>query len=145
MNVPCEGVQKGLAHITCDILTSLFRASSRGSTPHSNYIIDGVYDAVAYVRGGVSAYLPALASDEPSVVCRAYMETLHRCHGGCPFRRAHGILEGEKSAYMIPRLLSIGTSVYLYFIIEEISVGGIPSLLWRIDGIEIMHPLITLN
>jgi len=43
-----DGVQKGLAHITCDFLTSLFRASSRGSTPHSNYIIDGVYDAVAY-------------------------------------------------------------------------------------------------
>lgn len=112
MNVPREGVQKGLAHITCDLMTSLFRASSRGSTPHSNYIIDGVYDAIAYVRGEVSAYLSALASNEPSApVCRAHMETLHRCHGGCPFRRAHGVLEGEKSAYMIARLLSIGASL----------------------------------
>jgi len=112
MNVPREGVQKGLAHITCDLMTSLFRASSRGSTPHSNYIIDGVYDAIAYVRGEVSAYSSALTSNEPGApVCCAHMETLHRCHGGCPFRSAHGVLEGEKRAYMIARLLSIGASL----------------------------------
>jgi len=44
-----QGVEKGQAHITGDLITSLFRASTRGAAPKNNWIIDGLYDMIAYV------------------------------------------------------------------------------------------------
>ncbi|TFK37303.1 oxidoreductase [Crucibulum laeve] len=44
-----RGVESGQAHITGDLITSLFRASTRGASPKNNWILDGVYDAIAYV------------------------------------------------------------------------------------------------
>jgi 3-dehydrosphinganine reductase len=44
-----KGVERGEAHITADLITSLFRASTRGATPRSNWLLDGLYDFVAYI------------------------------------------------------------------------------------------------
>lgn len=44
-----SGVEKGHAHITADLITSLFRASTRGSAPRSNAALDFVLDLVALV------------------------------------------------------------------------------------------------
>lgn len=41
------GVEKGHAHITADLITSLFRASTRGCAPRSNAALDFVLDLVA--------------------------------------------------------------------------------------------------
>lgn len=43
------GVEKGHAHITADLITSLFRASTRGCAPRSNAALDFVLDLVAHV------------------------------------------------------------------------------------------------
>lgn len=43
------GVEKGHAHITADLITSLFRASTRGCAPRSNAALDFVLDLVALV------------------------------------------------------------------------------------------------
>jgi len=45
-----SGVQKGHFHITADLITSLFRASTRGAAPKNNWAVDGVLDFIAYVR-----------------------------------------------------------------------------------------------
>lgn len=44
-----SGVEKGHAHITADLITSLFRASTRGCAPRSNVALDFVLDLVAFV------------------------------------------------------------------------------------------------
>ncbi|KAF9526241.1 oxidoreductase [Crepidotus variabilis] len=44
-----KGIEKGDAHITADFSTSLFRASGRGAMPRNNWILDGLYDFVAYI------------------------------------------------------------------------------------------------
>ncbi|KAG1876041.1 hypothetical protein C8R48DRAFT_690544 [Suillus tomentosus] len=44
-----SGVEKGHAHITADLITSLFRASTRGCAPRSNAALDFVLDLVALV------------------------------------------------------------------------------------------------
>ncbi|KAG1722271.1 hypothetical protein EDB19DRAFT_1768543 [Suillus lakei] len=43
------GVEKGHAHITADLITSLFRASTRGCAPRSNAALDFVLDLVALI------------------------------------------------------------------------------------------------
>ncbi|KAG2070775.1 NAD(P)-binding protein [Suillus decipiens] len=43
------GVEKGHAHITADLITSLFRASTRGCAPRSNAAFDFVLDLVAQI------------------------------------------------------------------------------------------------
>jgi 3-dehydrosphinganine reductase len=43
------GIESGHMHITADLITSLFRASTRGSAPKNNWILDGIYDLIAYV------------------------------------------------------------------------------------------------
>lgn len=43
------GVEKGHAHITADLITSLFRASTRGCAPRSNAALDFLLDLVALV------------------------------------------------------------------------------------------------
>ncbi|KAI6000381.1 hypothetical protein F5J12DRAFT_845722 [Pisolithus orientalis] len=48
------GVQRGDHHITADLITSLFRASTRGSAPRSNAFVDTVLDLVALVS--ISSY-----------------------------------------------------------------------------------------
>ncbi|KAJ7163991.1 oxidoreductase [Mycena crocata] len=42
-----KGVQNGHAHITADMITELFRASTRGVTPKHNFLLDTLYDLVA--------------------------------------------------------------------------------------------------
>ena len=42
-------MESGQAHITGDLITSLFRASTRGATPKNNWFLDGIFDMVAYV------------------------------------------------------------------------------------------------
>ncbi|KAG6863748.1 hypothetical protein C0991_003500 [Blastosporella zonata] len=44
-----KGVESGQAHITGDLITSLFRSSTRGASPRNSWILDGVYDFVAYI------------------------------------------------------------------------------------------------
>jgi len=44
-----KGVEQGHTHITADMITSLFRASTRGATPRNSWILDGIYDFVAYI------------------------------------------------------------------------------------------------
>jgi len=51
-----KGVEKGHVHITGDFLTSLFRASTRGSAPRANWIWEGLMDAVAYIAVPVWRY-----------------------------------------------------------------------------------------
>ncbi|KAH7882640.1 hypothetical protein F5I97DRAFT_1907035 [Phlebopus sp. FC_14] len=41
------GVERGHFHITANLITSLFRASTRGSAPRSNAFVDAVLDFVA--------------------------------------------------------------------------------------------------
>ncbi|KAJ7040038.1 oxidoreductase [Mycena alexandri] len=43
-----QGVQKGHAHITSHFIADLFRASTRGVTPKQTWIMDAVYDMLAY-------------------------------------------------------------------------------------------------
>ncbi|KAJ8589599.1 NAD(P)-binding protein [Rhizopogon salebrosus TDB-379] len=43
------GVENGHAHITADLITSLFRASTRGAAPRSNAALDIVLDLVALI------------------------------------------------------------------------------------------------
>lgn len=43
-------MESGQAHITGDFITSLFRASTRGATHYTNWLVDGVYDGIAFVR-----------------------------------------------------------------------------------------------
>lgn len=45
-----QGIERGEAHITADLTTSLFRASTRGAAPRSSWLLDGIFDLVAYVR-----------------------------------------------------------------------------------------------
>lgn len=40
----------GNVHISGDIITSLFSAGTRGATPRNNWLLEGLYDFVAYVR-----------------------------------------------------------------------------------------------
>lgn len=61
-----KGVQSGHAHITGDFLTGLFRASTRGAAPKNSWIIDGVYDMIAYI--GVPIWR---ASVDKSVIAHA--------------------------------------------------------------------------
>ncbi|THH13702.1 hypothetical protein EW146_g6544 [Bondarzewia mesenterica] len=42
-----KGFKKGQAHITADMMTDFFRASTRGSAPVNNWILDGLIDFAA--------------------------------------------------------------------------------------------------
>ncbi|CAK5262592.1 unnamed protein product, partial [Mycena citricolor] len=42
-----QGVQRGHTHITADMITDLFRASTRGVTPRNNLLLDPIYDCLA--------------------------------------------------------------------------------------------------
>jgi len=44
-----NGVANGQVHITGDLITSLFRASTRGAAYYSNWFIDGLYDGIAFL------------------------------------------------------------------------------------------------
>ena len=44
-----NGVVDGHAHITGDLLTALFSASTRGAVRRNNSFLDGLYDFIAYV------------------------------------------------------------------------------------------------
>ncbi|KAJ7672133.1 oxidoreductase [Mycena polygramma] len=44
-----QGVQKGHTHITADMITTLFRASTRGVSPRHNAFIDILYDIAAMI------------------------------------------------------------------------------------------------
>jgi len=44
-----KGVESGHTHITGDIITRLFRASTRGASPKNNWFLDGLFDMVAFV------------------------------------------------------------------------------------------------
>ncbi|KAJ7201661.1 oxidoreductase [Mycena pura] len=44
-----HGIKKGHAHITADMITTLFRASTRGVTPRHNALLDIVYDIAAMI------------------------------------------------------------------------------------------------
>ncbi|KAJ7054992.1 oxidoreductase [Mycena amicta] len=46
-----QGVQKGEAHITADMITSLFRACTRGATPSNNVLLDVLYDILGWITG----------------------------------------------------------------------------------------------
>jgi hypothetical protein len=43
------GVQNGDFHITADLLGSIFRSSTRGSTPHNNVFMDAIYSFLGWV------------------------------------------------------------------------------------------------
>ncbi|KZV97212.1 oxidoreductase [Exidia glandulosa HHB12029] len=44
-----SGIRSGQAHIAADFLTHLFRASTRGSTPYNNPIVDAVLGCIAWI------------------------------------------------------------------------------------------------
>jgi len=44
-----QGVQRGDAHITADLITSLFRASTRGVAPRANAFLEPIYDGLAWI------------------------------------------------------------------------------------------------
>ncbi|KAJ6612283.1 oxidoreductase [Mycena sp. CBHHK59/15] len=44
-----NGVQRGYTHITGDMITELFRASTRGVTPRHNMFLDALYDTAASI------------------------------------------------------------------------------------------------
>ncbi|EPQ55594.1 oxidoreductase [Gloeophyllum trabeum ATCC 11539] len=44
-----KGIQAGHAHITADLITDLFRSSTRGSAPYHNFIYDSLLDAAARI------------------------------------------------------------------------------------------------
>ncbi|EJD40827.1 oxidoreductase [Auricularia subglabra TFB-10046 SS5] len=44
-----SGVRSGQAHIAADILTHLFRASTRGSTPYNNGLADAILGCAAWI------------------------------------------------------------------------------------------------
>ncbi|KAF9233101.1 hypothetical protein BU15DRAFT_54336 [Melanogaster broomeanus] len=44
-----KGVERGDFHITADLITSLFKASTRGNAPRGNWVIDSVLDIVALI------------------------------------------------------------------------------------------------
>lgn len=50
-----NGVENGEFHITADLITSLFKASTRGSAPRGNALFDTVLDVIALV--GTLSYL----------------------------------------------------------------------------------------
>jgi len=43
-----EGVQRGDFHIAPGILGDIFRSSAVGSTPHHNFLLDGVYSVIGF-------------------------------------------------------------------------------------------------
>lgn len=43
------GVRDGHFHISADLLGNLFRSSTRGSTPHNNVMMDGIYSLIGWV------------------------------------------------------------------------------------------------
>jgi hypothetical protein len=49
------GVQNGDVHITVDLVTNLFRASTRGAAYRCNWFLDVLFDMIAFVRFYVSA------------------------------------------------------------------------------------------
>ncbi|PPQ97052.1 hypothetical protein CVT26_001275 [Gymnopilus dilepis] len=44
-----KGVVNGHAHITGDLITDLFSASTRGAVKRRNWLLEGLYDFVAYI------------------------------------------------------------------------------------------------
>ncbi|KIM37795.1 hypothetical protein M413DRAFT_448300 [Hebeloma cylindrosporum] len=44
-----KGVESGRAHITGDLITSLFSASTRGATYRHNWLLEGLFDMVAFI------------------------------------------------------------------------------------------------
>jgi 3-dehydrosphinganine reductase len=51
-------VVQGHAHITGDVITSLFSAGTRGAAPRNNWLLDVLFDMVAFVR----SFLPSLCA-----------------------------------------------------------------------------------
>jgi len=45
-----SGVSKSQAHISGDLITSLFRVSTRGATPNHNLVVDAVLGLIGWVR-----------------------------------------------------------------------------------------------
>lgn len=45
-----QGVKNGQFQITGNFITELFRASSRGAAPRRNWLLDALFDFIAYVR-----------------------------------------------------------------------------------------------
>lgn len=54
------GIQRGYTHITADMITELFRASTRGVAPKHNPLLDIVYDLTASVRSFDSRFTKLL-------------------------------------------------------------------------------------
>ncbi|KAF9464492.1 oxidoreductase [Collybia nuda] len=55
-----KGVRNGHFHISADLLGNLFRSSTRGSSPHNNVLMDGIYSLIGWIgfpiwRRGVDA------------------------------------------------------------------------------------------
>ncbi|KAF9484789.1 oxidoreductase [Pholiota conissans] len=44
-----KGVVKGHAHITGDLITSLFSAGTRGAAPRNNWLLEALFDMVAFI------------------------------------------------------------------------------------------------
>ncbi|KAJ7454724.1 oxidoreductase [Mycena latifolia] len=48
-----HGIQQGHTHITGDMITSLFRASTRGAAPRHNIFLDTIYDMAAAIIASI--------------------------------------------------------------------------------------------
>ena len=64
-----KGLQRGQVHITCDLITSLFSASTRGGTPRNSWLLDGLLDFVAYVCSFLAYFCKPAADVRCSLRC----------------------------------------------------------------------------
>lgn len=55
-DLTCAGIQAGHAHFAGDLITNLFRVSTRGSAPNHNIFVDAVLHMIAWV--GLLIHLP---------------------------------------------------------------------------------------
>src|ERR1700733_15725634 len=60
----CTGVEKGECHISGDLITSLFSASTRGGAPYSNTALTVLHDIIALVRSAHDFLLDASLSKQ---------------------------------------------------------------------------------
>jgi hypothetical protein len=57
-------VQKNQAHFTADIITDIFRVSTRGSAPNNNIFIDALLNFIAWVRNQPALFYRSILLDK---------------------------------------------------------------------------------
>ena len=79
------GVQNGDVHITADLITSLFRASTRGAAYRYNWFLDALFDLIGFVRFSVNC--PSHCLLTLYIDWNTHLASVCRQAGPCPSRR----------------------------------------------------------